>query len=101
MAETLSDNQLRNVEAGALVDALADTLLEVELETLRNTLADVMPKALIHALADTLAEVKTEKLSKTLSSGRHAGLDGSRVGGRDTWRHVGLCGDRGTGRHTS
>ena len=42
-----------------------DTLVEVEPETLRNTLADVMTKALIDASADTLAEVKTEKLGDT------------------------------------
>ena len=39
-----------------------DTLLQVEPGTLRNTLADVMTKALIDASADTLAEVDTETL---------------------------------------
>ena len=47
--------------------ALADTLLEVEPETLRNTLADVMTEALIDALADTLAEVEAETLGDTLA----------------------------------
>ena len=49
MAETL-----RNVEAKSLFDALADTLLEVEPETPRNTLADVMTKALNDALPERL-----------------------------------------------
>ena len=39
-AETLG-----NVEVKALVNALADTLLEVEQETLRNSFADVMTEA--------------------------------------------------------
>jgi len=49
MAETLG-NTLGNVEAGVLVVALADTLLEVEPETQRNTLAHKMNEALIDAL---------------------------------------------------
>ena len=49
MAETLSDT-LCNIEAEVLVDAPASTLPEVEPETLRNTLADVMTEALIKAL---------------------------------------------------
>ena len=47
--------------------ALADTLLEVEPETLRNTLTDVMTEALIDALADTLAEVEAETLGDPLA----------------------------------
>ena len=49
MAETL-----RNVEAKSLFDALADTLLEVEPETPRNTLADLMTKVLNDALPERL-----------------------------------------------
>ena len=51
MAETLC-----NVEAESLFVALADTLLEVEPETLRNTLADLRTKALIDALPGRLAK---------------------------------------------
>ena len=54
-AETLGDT-LGNVEVKALVNALADTLLEVEQETLRNSFADVMTKALIDALSRRLAK---------------------------------------------
>lgn len=54
-AETLRDT-LGNLEAKALVNALADTLLEVEQETLRNSFADVMTKALIAALPRRLAK---------------------------------------------
>ena len=54
-AETLR-NTLGNLEAKALVNALADTLLEVEQETLRNSFADVMTKALIAALPRRLAK---------------------------------------------
>ena len=36
--------------------------------TLRNTLADVMTKALIDASADTLAEVETETLGDTTTN---------------------------------
>ena len=49
MAEILSDT-LCNIEGEVLVDAPGGTLLEVEPETLRNTLADVMTEALIKAL---------------------------------------------------
>ena len=49
MAETLG-----NIEAKSLFGALADTLLEVEPETPRNTLADLMTKALIDALPERL-----------------------------------------------
>lgn len=49
MAETL-----RNVEAKSLLHALADTLLEVEPETPRNTPADLMTKALNDALPERL-----------------------------------------------
>lgn len=55
MAETLSDT-LCNIEAEVLVDAPAGTLLEVEPETLRNTLADVMTEALIKALLRQLGK---------------------------------------------
>ena len=51
-----------------------DTLLEVEPETLRNTLADVMTKALLDASADTLAEVKTETLGDTSTNVKDEGL---------------------------
>ena len=51
---------LGDVETKELVDTLANTLLEVELVTLRNTLADVMTKALIDASADTLAELEAD-----------------------------------------
>ena len=49
MAETLGDT-LCNIEVEVLVDARAGTLLDVEPETLRNTLADVMTEALIDVL---------------------------------------------------
>lgn len=49
MAKTLRDT-LCNIEAEVLVDTPAGTLLEVEPETLRNRLADVMTEALIKAL---------------------------------------------------
>lgn len=55
MAETLSDT-LCNIEGEVLVDAPAGTLLEVEPETLRNTLADVMTEALIKALLRQLGK---------------------------------------------
>ena len=54
-AETLGDT-LGNVEAKALVNALADTLLEEEQETLRNSFADVMTEALIDALSRRFAK---------------------------------------------
>jgi len=46
----LLGDTLGNVGAKVLVDALADTLLEVEPETLKNALALVMSEALIAAL---------------------------------------------------
>ena len=49
MAETLA-----NVEAKSLFHALADTLLEVEPETPRNTLAALMTKAQNYALSERL-----------------------------------------------
>ena len=55
MAETLSDT-LCNMEDEVLVDAPAGTLLEVEPETLRNTLADVTTEALIKALLRQLGK---------------------------------------------
>lgn len=55
MAETLSDT-LCNIEGEVLVDAPGGTLLEVEPETLRNTLADVMTEALIKALLRQLGK---------------------------------------------
>ena len=55
IAETTSDT-LCNIEAEVLVDAPAGTLLEVEPETLRNTLADVMTEALIKALLRQLGK---------------------------------------------
>lgn len=45
MTETLG-NTPSNVEAKILVDALGFKLFDRELETLRNTLADVMSEAL-------------------------------------------------------
>ena len=39
-----------------------DTLLDVELKTLRNTLVDKMTQALIYAVPDSLAEVEAETL---------------------------------------
>ena len=56
--------------AGAYVFASAgqkcyrhtDTLLDVELKTLGNTLADKITQALFYAVADRLAEVKAETL---------------------------------------
>ena len=41
-----------------MVDALADTLLQVDPETIRNTIANVMTEELIDALSDTHVEVK-------------------------------------------
>ena len=46
MAETLGD-KIGNVEAKILFDTFADKPLEVEPETLKYTLADVMTEALI------------------------------------------------------
>ena len=51
MAETL-----HNIEAESLFVALADTLLEIEPETLRNTLTELRTKALIDALPGRLAK---------------------------------------------
>ena len=55
MAEILGDT-LCNIEGEVLVDAPGGTLLEVEPETLRNTLADVMTEALIKALLRQLGK---------------------------------------------
>ena len=69
MAETLGD-KLSNIEAKVVVDASAGTLLEVEPETLKNTLADLMTEALINALLrqlGTLGDVEAEALIDTLS----------------------------------
>ena len=46
MAETLGDT-MGNVEAEILFHAFADTQLEIGLETLKHTVADVMTEALI------------------------------------------------------
>lgn len=46
MAETLGDT-MGNVEAKVLFAAFAHTLLEVEAETLKYTLADVLTETLI------------------------------------------------------
>ena len=39
-------------------DAVADTVAEVENETVGDTLAPVKPEAPLHALANTVAEVE-------------------------------------------
>ena len=48
--------------------SVRDTLTQYEVhpEKLGNTLADVMTKTPIDALAETLSEVEAEKLSETL-----------------------------------
>ena len=48
-----------NVVVNTLVDALDETLPEVEPEHLRNTPANVMTEPQINVLADTLADLET------------------------------------------
>ena len=51
----------------SLIDALAETLTEVEADTLGDASTDVNPEGLLHALADTVGEVEAETLYKTLN----------------------------------
>ena len=46
------------MEAKTLVETLADTLEEAEVEKLKNTLSDVEMETLIEKIADTLLERK-------------------------------------------
>jgi len=63
--ETLG-NTVANEITKALIDAPADPLAEVEIKTLGETLADLKAEAQLHALVDTVAEVEAEKLYETL-----------------------------------
>ena len=49
------------------MDTKADTLPEVEDETLGDTRSDMEAKLLIDSLADTVAEVEAEILGNTLT----------------------------------
>ena len=64
-AETLGDT-LSDVDAEALVDTLADSLIEVEVERLGDTLGDMDAEALVDTLADWLVEVEAETLGDTV-----------------------------------
>ena len=64
-AETLGD-RLGELEAEPLVDRLADTLAEVEAETLGDRLGELEAEPLVDRLADTLAEVEAEALGDRL-----------------------------------
>ena len=68
-------------------------LAQMEPEKFGDTVADV------EGIAFTIRQLQGGHtgLCVGLATGRHAGLDSSRVGGRDTWRQIGLCGHRGTG----
>ena len=46
---------------------LPDTLAELDVKTLNNTLLQVKAEELLHALADKLEEVEAETLSHTLA----------------------------------
>lgn len=52
------------MKSEALVEALGDTVAEVEIEALSNTLDKVSTEALANALADTLGEVGRRTLSE-------------------------------------
>ena len=52
------------MKAEALVEALADTVEEVEIEALSNTLSKGNTEALVDALAYTLEEVELGTLSE-------------------------------------
>ena len=51
----------------AIIDALPETLTEVQSDTLGDASTDVNREELLHALADTVAEVEAETLYKTLN----------------------------------
>ena len=49
-----NDDTLGDMEAKAMVDILADTIAEIEAETLGETLGDVETEALVDTLPDTV-----------------------------------------------
>ena len=53
---------LSDVNAKALVDAIANILKAVETETLIDIVAEMEAEAVVDALPDTLADLKTAKL---------------------------------------
>ena len=65
--ETVGD-----VEVKALVNTMHQSFTEVEDETPGDTLHDVEPKALADTLNDRVAELKAEKVDETLSPGKGA-----------------------------
>ena len=51
----------------AIIDALHETLTEVQADTLGDASTDVNSEELLHALADTVGEVEAKTLYKTLN----------------------------------
>ena len=51
----------------AIIDALHETLTEVQADTLGDLSTDVNSEELLHALADTVGEVEAKTLYKTLN----------------------------------
>ena len=92
-AETLG-----HTSAHRSVCRVADSLAEVDVETLGDTVSDA--HALVKSLADTVAEVEVETPGETRGDAQ-ALLDTvaalvSEVEGETLWRHTGRC--VGTGR---
>lgn len=53
---------LGDVEIEAIIDIIADTLLERNAKTLLKTLSNVGGKKILHTLADTVCKTQTSKL---------------------------------------
>ena len=51
----------------SIIDALHQTLTEVQADTLGDASTDVNSEELLHALADTVGEVEAETLYKTVN----------------------------------
>ena len=58
---------VEDLQAEALLDTLANRLLEAEAVFLGNKLADVYIKAQVDTLADLLAEVQAATLGQTIA----------------------------------
>lgn len=113
--EIVSDT-LAYVRAEVLIDALADSLAEVEPETLSKTLVHVRSEVLGDAFVDTLpvkeAETQGDMEAETLVMAladtvvkddtlRHTGRSGRRDTGQSATCHAGLLASRGKDRDTS
>ena len=57
---------LRELDAKALRNILADKLLKIKAETLAKTLSHVNSDSLLHTLSHTLAELQVEKCADTV-----------------------------------